>query len=67
MLKTKATDPDALVLTVEETARKLGLSKSGAYDAISKGDIPSIRIGGRIRVTRDAIAQLLNIDLRRVV
>lgn len=66
MLKMKATEPDALVYTVPETARLLGLSKSSAYDAIDKGNIPAIRIGGRIRVPKDALAKLLNLDLGRV-
>lgn len=38
------------VITVEEVARRLGLARNTAYEAISRGEIPSIRIGRRILV-----------------
>ena len=57
-----STHPDALVLTINETARKLGMSLSGTYEAAAKGEIPTIRIGGRIRVPKDALARLLQVD-----
>lgn len=36
---------DRLVYTVEEAASLLGISRSFAYEAVQKGDIPSMRIG----------------------
>jgi excisionase family DNA binding protein len=50
---------DMLALTVAETARRLGLSRQGAYQAVRRGDIPSLRIGKRILVPRTALEQLL--------
>jgi excisionase family DNA binding protein len=47
-------------LTVEETSRRLGLSKNAAYDAARRGDIPTIRIGRRILVPRVALERLIN-------
>ncbi|WP_031248112.1 helix-turn-helix domain-containing protein [Mesorhizobium sp. LNHC229A00] len=56
------THPDALVLTLQEAGLKLGFSKSAAYAAAARGDIPTVRIGGRIRVPKDALARLLQVS-----
>jgi excisionase family DNA binding protein len=45
-----------------ETARALGISKASAYKAIECGEIPSIRIGGRILVPTAALRRMLLID-----
>ena len=47
-------------LTVEEAAEMLGLSRAFAYEAVSRGEIPSIRIGRRILVPKVALERLLN-------
>jgi excisionase family DNA binding protein len=47
------------VLTVEEAAELLGLSRSTAYDAVRTGDLPSIRIGRRILIPRARLEALL--------
>lgn len=39
---------DRLVFTVEEAAQLLGISRSFAYEAVQRGEIPSMRIGRRI-------------------
>jgi excisionase family DNA binding protein len=54
------TNDERLVLTVSETAEKLGLSRGLTYEAIRLGQIPSIRIGRRILVPCAALKQLLN-------
>lgn len=48
-----------LTLTVEEAASALGISRSFAYEAIAKGEIPCIRIGKRILVPKVALAKML--------
>jgi excisionase family DNA binding protein len=48
-----------LVLTVEETAKALRVSRGSCYEAIRCGDIPSVRIGRTIRVPRHGLAVLL--------
>jgi predicted DNA-binding transcriptional regulator AlpA len=47
--------------TVEEFRKLMGLSKNPAYDAIKRGDVPSIRIGGRIVIPTAPLRQLLGI------
>ena len=46
-------------LSVVEAARIMGVSKNVAYEAVRRGEIPSIRLGGRILVPRAALEQLL--------
>jgi excisionase family DNA binding protein len=46
-------------LTITEAARRLGISKNGAYRAASKGEIPAIRIGKRLIVPRVAFEKML--------
>ncbi|MFC2041743.1 helix-turn-helix domain-containing protein [Chloroflexota bacterium] len=47
------------VLTVEEAAEYLGISRPTAYEAIHTGEIPHLRIGRRILVPRAALERLL--------
>lgn len=49
-----------LVLSVEETRQQLGLSRGLMYEAIRRGQIPSIRIGRRILIPRVALEKLLD-------
>jgi excisionase family DNA binding protein len=42
-----------------DVGRMLGLSRQSVYAAARKGDIPTIRIGGRIFVPRAALMRLL--------
>ena len=41
-----------LTMTVPEAAKLIGLSESAAYQAVSRGDIPAVRIGRRILIKR---------------
>ena len=50
------------ILTVEQTAEVLGISRGLAFTAVRNGDIPSIRIGRRILVPRDRLRQMLGFD-----
>ena len=45
--------------TIEETARILGLGRSSAYAAAARGEIPTIRIGRKLLVSRRALERLL--------
>lgn len=47
------------VLTVEETARFMRISRGAAYEAVRANEIPHIRIGRTIRVPRAALLALL--------
>ncbi len=48
-----------LVLTVPEAADLLGICRNAAYEAVRRGEIPSIRIGKRLVVPRMAFEELL--------
>jgi excisionase family DNA binding protein len=47
------------VFTVAQTAELLGLGRNQTYEAVQRGDIPSIRIGKRILVPRIALEAML--------
>ena len=49
-----------LTMTVEEAAVVLGISRATAYDAVSRGEIPCIRIGRRILIPKVALERLLD-------
>jgi excisionase family DNA binding protein len=49
-----------LTLTVEEAAAALGISRTLAYEAVQRGEIPHIRIGKRILISRAQLDRLLN-------
>jgi len=49
-----------LTLTVEEVAATLGISRAFAYEAVRRGEIPSIRIGRRVLVPRAALEKLID-------
>jgi excisionase family DNA binding protein len=48
-----------LTLTVEEAAERLGISRAHAYEAVRRGEIPSIKIRRRILVPIAALDQFL--------
>ena len=45
--------PDRLAYRPSEVARVLGLSRSKTYELIATGELPSMKIGGSIRVPVD--------------
>jgi excisionase family DNA binding protein len=47
-------------LTVTEAAEILGISRALAYELVSRGDIPALRLGRRLVVPRKAIDAMLN-------
>lgn len=51
--------PERTTYSVDETAALLGISRNGAYEAIRRGEIPAIKIGGRIVVPRAALDRWL--------
>jgi excisionase family DNA binding protein len=52
--------PQRLTMTVEEAAVVLGISRATAYSAVSRGEIPCIRIGRRILIPKVALERLLD-------
>lgn len=51
--------PDRIVFTVNEAREKLGISRGLMYEAIRRGQIPSIRVGRRILIPCAALQRLL--------
>lgn len=49
-------------LTVDEAAVVMGIARSSAYDAVRRGEIPSVKVGRRLLVPTAAIRRLLQLD-----
>jgi excisionase family DNA binding protein len=50
---------DKLVYSVPEAGAKLGLGRNSSYAAAARGEIPTIRIGGLIKVPKVAIDRMI--------
>ena len=50
---------DRLTWTVGEVAILLGISRGAAYGAVRRGELPAIRVGGRLVVSRTALERML--------
>lgn len=49
-----------LTMTVEEAAIALGISRAFAYEAVTRNEIPHVRIGRRILIPRAALEHMLD-------
>ena len=54
-------DPQSVSLTVSvtEAARLLGIGRTLAYDLVTRGELPAVRLGRRVLIPRHAIDRLL--------
>ena len=50
---------DKLTLSVEETAKLLGIGRNLCYERVKTGEIPSLKIGRRLLVPKAALEKLL--------
>ncbi len=48
---------------VEKAGKAFGLGRNSSYTAVKNGEIPSIRIGGRIAVPTAPLRKMLGIDV----
>jgi excisionase family DNA binding protein len=53
---------EPLVLTVEQAARLLGISRGLAYSAARSGQLPTIRLGRRLLVPTARLLELVGAD-----
>ncbi len=53
------TTPPRATYGVQEAAKILGIGRNAAYEAARRGEIPTIRIGGRILVPKAALDKML--------
>ena len=51
---------EKIVLSVNEVAKLVGLSRNSIYNGIRRGEIPGIRVGKRLLVPRVALDKLLS-------
>jgi excisionase family DNA binding protein len=51
--------PERRTYTVEEAAHILGIGRNQAYDAAKNGELPTVKLGRRLLVPRDALERLL--------
>lgn len=51
--------PESLTYTVDQVAAMLDLSRGATYEAVSRGEIPSLRFGRRLVVPRAAFERML--------
>ena len=51
---------ECLTVSVEDAGRILGYSRNTAYEAARRGELPTIRLGRKIRVPRVALQRLLD-------
>jgi excisionase family DNA binding protein len=55
-------DDTPAFLKVEEAAALLRISRSSAYEAVQRGELPTVRFGRRLRVPRHALLRLAGLD-----
>jgi excisionase family DNA binding protein len=48
------------VVTVVEAARLLGIGRSLAYEAVARGELPALRIGRRILISKEGLNRLIS-------
>ena len=59
-IKCRSLDDLPLVMKVEDLMPILGIGRNMAYELVRSGQIRSIRVGRKIRVPRDAVAEYLS-------
>ncbi len=50
----------ALTLTIPQAAQLLGISVSKAYEAARLGELPTIRVGTRVLISRKRLEELID-------
>ena len=51
---------ERLVLSVTEAAELLGISRTHAYELVTRGELPSIRLGRRVLVPLRPLERLVD-------
>ncbi len=54
-----AHDENRLTYTVAEAGQLLGISRGSAYEGAKSGEIPVLKIGGRLLVPKAALDRML--------
>ena len=56
--------PERKTYDIEQVSRLLGIGRNQAYEAVKRGDIPTIKIGKRFLVPKTALDRLLEAAVR---
>jgi len=56
------TDEESGVVTVPEAGKALGLTRHGAYAAAARGEIPTLRFGRLLKVSKAWLKQKLGVQ-----
>jgi excisionase family DNA binding protein len=48
-------DPEPALLTIDEAARYLRLSRAKVYSMAARGELPSVKMGRSVRVRRERL------------
>jgi excisionase family DNA binding protein len=59
MRDSRRTKEEKQTLSVSEAGRRLGIGRNAAYEAVHRGEIPSIRIGRLLKVPKIALMRML--------
>jgi excisionase family DNA binding protein len=51
--------PECRTISIEDAGKILGYSRNSAYEAAKKGELPTIRLGRKLRVPRAALEKML--------
>ena len=54
------TNIESLTVTVDVAGKMLGISRPTAFKRVNDGSIPSIRLGGRILISKARLEAMLN-------
>lgn len=54
-----STPTKRLLLRADDVAEMLQISRSGVYDLVKRGELPSVRIGGSVRIPAAAIDRIV--------
>lgn len=51
-------------MSVPDAGELLGLGRNAAYDAAKRGDLPTIKIGGRVMVITSKLREMMDVQAR---
>jgi excisionase family DNA binding protein len=54
---------ERILLTIPQFAEAVGVSRQSAYGLIKSGAVPAIKLGGRLRIPRLALDELIRSQL----
>ena len=50
---------DARLLSVQEVSEQLGMGRSWVYNQIRSGELPSVQLGGTVKIKREDLEQYI--------